>query len=584
MQDRRHGFKRLSRPGEHRQKEEILPPLLQKIEFYFKALTRSSDAYFFITDTRKSVTVLSENWVIDFGLPSRIVHDMEAVWIPRLHAADQAKVLPLRRFMLEERLKDDLDVEMRARDRNDTYVWLRCRSTLLRNAEGEPYFLAGMMVRMDRLNEADAVTGLLNRASFARGVRDALDNFRQTGTGGAILLMGLDNFKIVNETYNRAFGDRVLQSAAAQITNILPAGITPYKMDGDEFGIILPGAGEEQVQEIFREIQTCMSRQQFIDGKMYFCTVSGGTVMYPQNGREYLGLYKYAEAALSLAKRDGKNQNVIFSREQYNRWLRALTMRDTIKVSVENGCEGFSLFYQPQVEAVSQALNGAEALLRWRNPQGRMVSPMEFVPILEETKMILPLGKWILEEALKTCKKWRERIPAFRMSVNVSYTQIKDVTFLPFVFEVLERLALPPEAVALELTESMIVSDWSFLNQRFDEFRRRGIYIAMDDFGTGYSSLACLKNLSCDVVKLDRAFVRQILENEFDRQLVEYTVTLCHRMGMKVCIEGVEESSVYDIVTHECRADYIQGYLFGRPVAEPDFVRQYIEGEAAVDE
>ena len=206
---------------------------------------------------------------------------------------------------------------------------------------------------------------------------------------------------------------------------------------------------------------------------------------------------------------------------------------------------------------------------------------MEFVAILEETKMILPLGKWIIEEALKTCKKWREYVPDFHISINVSYAQIKDVTFFPFVFEMIDALGLPPDAVTLELTESMIVSDWTFLHQRFNEFREKGVRIAMDDFGTGYSSLVYLKKLPCDIVKLDREFVRHILENDFDRQLVEYTVTLCHRMGIKVCIEGVEETEVYNIVTKECRADYIQGYLFGRPASETDFVRQYMESEAA---
>lgn len=195
--------------------------------------------------------------------------------------------------------------------------------------------------------------------------------------------------------------------------------------------------------------------------------------------------------------------------------------------------------------------------------------------------MILPLGKWIIREALKTCRKWREAVPDFHMSVNVSYAQIKDITFLPFVFETLEALALPPEAVTLELTESMIVSDWTFLHQKFTEFRDRGVRIAMDDFGTGYSSLAYLKKLPCDVVKVDREFVRHITDNDFDRELVEYTVTLCHRVGIQVCIEGVEEEKVYDIVTKDCRADFIQGYLFGRPVSEEDFVRQYMEGGAA---
>ncbi len=553
-----------------------LPPLLQQIKFYFDVLTRSSDAYYFMADIQNGLTLISRNWVEDFDLPGENLPDMDAVWTPLLHPDDLPRYMGAQEAMFVRRVTDEHNIVYRARDREGQYVWLKCRGSLLVDEEKKPQFFGGVMVRLEHLNQADSVTGLLSKTPFENAVREALDDFRRTGVGGQIVLLGIDNFKIVNETYNRAFGDQVLRATAEQINNILPPGVTLYKMDGDEFGLILPGAGEGQVNRLFRAIQTCMSRQQFIDGRMYFCTMSGGTVAYPQGGRDYQVLYKHAEAALDLAKQDGKNNNVIFTREQYNRWIRSMEMRHTLKDSVENGCEGFELFFQPQVEAVSQKLVGAEALLRWKNPKGRMVSPMEFIPILEETKMILPLGKWIVEKACKVCRKWRERVPDFHMSINVSYPQIKDVTFLPFVEEAMERIGLPPNAVTLELTESIIVSDWSFLNQQFDEFRQQGIRIAMDDFGTGYSSLAYLKKLSCDVVKVDREFVKNIQERVFDRRLVKYTVDLCHSLNMKVCIEGVEDEAVYDIVTRDCQADYIQGYFFGRPVSEREFEETFI--------
>ncbi|WP_462332377.1 putative bifunctional diguanylate cyclase/phosphodiesterase [Schwartzia sp. (in: firmicutes)] len=556
-----------------------IPASLQRLRPYFEVLSRTSDVYYYIMDVESRVTILSENWVKDFGMGRNVISDMDAAWMPHIHPDDVEGLRKKKEEVLLHRKETRINTDYRAKDRDGKYVWLRCRGEILDNDRGMHPVLAGALTRLDQLNEADKVTGLLNKEQFGQAIREALDEFRRSGMSGEILLLGLDNFKIINETYNRSFGDEVLRVTAEQIQNILPEGTQLYKLDGDVFGVVLPGAGEGQVMKYFKAIQKCMSRQQFIDGKMYFCTVSGGTVAYPQGGKEYQALYKHAEAALDLAKRDGKNQNVFFTREQYNRWMRSLTMRDTIKTSVENGCEGFSLFYQPQVDAVSRRLKGAEALLRWKNPKGRMVAPMEFVPILEETKMILPLGKWIVREALKTCVKWRKVVPDFTMSINVSYAQIKDITFFSFVRDVIREYELPPEALTLELTESTIVSDWSFLNQQFDEFRQEGIHIAMDDFGTGYSSLAYLKNLSCDIVKVDREFVKHIIESEFDRELVQYTVTLCHGLGMQVCIEGVEEKDVYDIVTKDCGADYIQGYLFGRPFSEADFVEQYLTKE-----
>lgn len=562
----------------------VLPPMLDRIKFFFDILAKSSEAYFFATDIGSGLTMISENWVNDFGLKSgTVIRDMGEAWMSRIHPDDLPRFVAVEKAIFVEHKTDERRIDYRARNRFGEYVWLKCRGRLLKDGKGKPIFFGGIMTRLEHLNEADGVTGLLSKAPFQRAISDALDEFRRTGVGGAILMLGLDNFKIVNETYSRSFGDAVLKETAKQISNMLQQDMMLYKLDGDEFAILMPGAGETQTAKLFRAIQKCMTRQQFIDGKMYFCTVSGGTVFYPQSGREVMTLYKHAEAALDLAKQGGKNQHVVFTREQYNRWMRGLAMRDTIKTSVENRCEGFSLFYQPQVDSRTRGLVGAEALLRWKNPKGRMVAPMEFVPILEDTKMILPLGKWIVEEALNTCRKWRETFPDFVMSVNVSYIQIKDVTFFPFVVDAIKRVGLPPSALMLELTESTIVSDWTFLNQQFDEFRRIGIGIAMDDFGTGYSSLAYLKNLSCDVVKIDREFVKNILHSEFDCELVSYIVKLCHSMNMRVCIEGVEETDVFDIVANKCGADHIQGYLFGRPVSSSDFEEQYFEALAPKD-
>lgn len=308
-----------------------------------------------------------------------------------------------------------------------------------------------------------------------------------------------------------------------------------------------------------------------------FCTISCGTVIYPQAGKDYLVLYKHAEAALDLAKHDGKNNNCLFSKENYNRWVRSISMQEDLRVSVEKGCEGFSLFYQPQVDAVTHKLIGAEALLRWCNPKGRMVSPMEFIAILESTKLIIPVGKWIFETAVKQCLEWQKVNPGMSISVNLSYEQVKEASFKEFIKTCLEKYNVDPKLIVLELTESTIVSDWGNLNKLFDELRQQGIRIAMDDFGTGYSSLAYLKNLSCDIVKIDRAFVTHIAEseNDFDRRLVSYAIDLCHSVGIHCCIEGVETEEEYTLLRDRCHADTIQGYYYGRPEAPEIFEEKY---------
>ena len=558
-----------------------LSPLLKRYKFFFDLVKRTTDAYLFCTDMQTNVAMVSPNLVQDFGLPGEVILDFDKHWGPLIHPEERGLYMASMRAILKSRNVYEHFLEYRIKGKKGEYIWVCCRARVGLDRDGSPLVFVGMITRMARRNQADEVTGLLNKYQFEHGVKMALAGYRATGEGGAVFLFGLDNFKIVNETHNRLIGDQVLRHVARSVGSILPPMLTLYKLDGDEFAVIYPGAGEEQVNEMFTGIQRSLSQPQVVEGRTYFCTASAGTVFYPEGGKDSLVLYKHAEAAMDIAKREGKNRNCIFSKEQYNRWVRSISMRDNLRESVENGCTGFSLFFQPQVAADDQRLIGAEALLRWKNPKGRMVAPMEFIPILEETMLIIPVGRWIVEEALRVCRKWRKVVSDFKVSVNMSYEQVKDSSFKEFVNECLDRYAVPPEALVLELTESKIIADWNFVNREFDHFRKKGVAIAMDDFGTGYSSLATLKNLSCDIVKIDREFVKKILENDFDRRLVKYTVEICHSIGIKACIEGVEEEEEYELLRRECDADIIQGYLFGHPESVENFEEKFLAGKVA---
>lgn len=562
-------------------KNERIPlsPCLRRFKFFFDLLKQTTDNYLFFADMQEDLVIVSPNLVQDFDLPAEVMQDFDTYWAPLVHPEERSVYLAAIRGLMKTKSIFEHNMEYRVKTRQGEYAWIRCRGRVGMDREGNPSIFAGMMSRMAQRNQADEVTGLLNKYQFEHAVKLALGQYRATGEGGAILAFGLDNFKIVNETYNRVVGDIVLKRVGELIANVLPTPLTLFKLDGDQFAVIYPGASEQDVADIFASVQSTLSRPQDINGHQYFCTASCGTVFYPTAGKDYLVLHKHAEAAMDIAKREGKNRNILFSKDQYNRWVRSISMRDSLWDSVENGCLGFSLYYQPQISAVDQKLIGAEALLRWKNPKGRMVAPMEFIPILEETKLIIPVGKWIFEEAVKVCKRWRHIVPEFKVSVNMSYEQVKDLSFKNFVTECLLRHDMPPESVILELTESKIVADWSFINKQFDSFRKQGIAIAMDDFGTGYSSLASLKYLSCDIVKIDREFVKKILENDFDRKLVQYVVALCHSIGIKCCIEGVEEEAEYELLTRECKADSIQGYLFGHPESVENFEEKFLQME-----
>ena len=559
-----------------------LSPLLKRLKLYFDLLKRTTSGYLYVVDLENKVALTSPNIVRDFGIPAETMEFLEfrRAWRSIMHPTECERVTEVFDAVLQGRVKEGC-VEFRARTRKGDYEWVECRCAAALDREGKKTLYAGIFRLMGQRNRADAVTGLLNKYQLEQRMKAALDEARETGRGGALMILGIDNFKIVNEAYNRSFGDQVLREVAQRIKKILSTDFRLYKLDGDEFGIVYPGADEADVENLYRSIQTALLEPQPIQDRQYFCTMSGGTVFFPQFGKEYLVLHKYAESALTFAKQSGKNKNCIFSKELYNRWLRSLTAREDIRRSVEDGCRGFSLCFQPQVGADSQRIIGAEALLRWQNSKGRMVAPMEFIPLLEETQLMIPVGKWIADTAVGICRKWQEIIPDFRMSINLSYVQLRDPSFKDAVKACVERYGVDPKSIILELTEHTVTSDWNFINREFASLRECGLKIAMDDFGRGCSSLAMFKNLSCDIVKIDRAFVKEILSSDFDRRIVEYTVELCHSVGMSVCIEGVETEEEYELLTKTCKVDSIQGYLFGRPETQQGFEEKFLTHKGA---
>ncbi len=557
-------------------KRITLSPVLKEHKFIYDLMKNTTSDYAFMMDPVEGIFLASPSFVQAYDLPAETLENISGVLEPFVYMQDRKPLASL--FASVNSLTEgrERQLDFRMRDAKGDLSWLRLKGKIGLAKDGTPNLFAGTISQLARRNSADSVTGLLNRYQFIDDLTAALRTARETGGSGGLLVMGVDNFRTVNEAFNHEVGDIILRQISERILQNIPRGLSLYRLDGDEFGLIYPDADEEMLTEFFIRVQREFAHPQVYDGRQYIVTVSAGMVFYPQSARDPLILHKYAQAALDAAKSGGKNRLSAFSKEVYNRWLRSLTIQEQILQDVKAGCRNFELYFQPQVAGDDRHIVGAETLLRWKNSKGRMVAPMEFIKILEETKTIVPVGRWIFEQALRTCKEWRRSIPNFSMSVNMSYEQIKDLSFLEFIDDCLKRHDMPPDSVVLELTESKIVGDMKFVNARFDAFRSHGIKVAMDDFGTGYSSLASLKNLNCDIVKIDRAFVIRILENHFDQKLVEYTVDLCHSIGMTTCIEGVERPEEYDCLVKICKTDTIQGYLFGRPEPQEAFEKKFL--------
>lgn len=557
-------------------KRTPLSPILRQNKRIFDLMKNTTSDYAFMMDPAADVFLASPTFVRDYALPSETLTHVADVLHPLICVQDRRAFDAIFSSLMDVTEGRERQLDFRITNAKGDLTWLRLKGNIGLSEDGHPNLFVGTISQLARRNAADSVTGLLNRYQFTEDLGEALRTARETGKGGGLLVMGIDNFRTVNEAFNHEVGDAILREISECILQNVPRRLSLYRLDGDEFGLIYPEADEEMLREFFIRVQREFAHPQVYDGRQYLVTMSAGMVFYPQAARDPLVLHKYAQAALDTAKAGGKNRLNAFSKEVYNRWLRSLTIQEQILEDVKAGCRNFELYFQPQVAGDDQHIVGAETLLRWKNEKGHMVAPMEFIRILEETKTIVPVGRWIFEQALRVCKEWRKKIPNFCMSVNMSYEQIKDLSFLKFVEDCLHRHDMPPDAVVLELTESKIVSDLKFVNAQFDAFRLHGIKIAMDDFGTGYSSLSSLKNLNCDIIKIDRAFVMRILDNHFDQKLVEYTVELCHSIGKTTCIEGVESQDEYDCLVKICKTDTIQGYLFGRPEPQDVFEQKFL--------
>ena len=546
--------------------------VLHRIRLYFDTLQKTTENFLFVTDLKDSITMLSENFMESFALSGTLLRDMDRQWLPLIHSDDRENY---QRSIaaLADGSSQEHDIQYRVRYNSGDYGWVSCHGMIGKDADGKPVIFAGVITKLDKRVMADNVTGLRNRYAFDQELRRSLQENPESK--GAVVVVGLDNFHIINETYGHHFGDAALRQIAKNVANVLPPDIHLYKLDGDLFGMFWPDAMPEEIEIIFSSVQLAMREIRNAEDTIY-CTASAGAAFYPSDGEDAITLMKYAEAAMEMARRLGKDRICFFSKESYDRWRYDVSMQGLMQNSIAKGCEDFFLYFQPQVDAKDGRLLGAEALLRWQDSDGSIVAPMQFIPLLEKTRMIIPVGHWIIEQAVKTCKKWQKYMPDFQMSINISLYQLEEHMLYPFVADCLARYDINPRTIIFELTESQSVSDWEFVNEAFEHFHDLGIQIAMDDFGTGYSSLGLLKNFNCNIIKIDRVFVEDILSSEFNRNLVKYTIKLCHSIGMVVCIEGVEEEEPYIFLRDECDADIIQGFYFGRPEPEDEFVKRLI--------
>ena len=348
-----------------------------------------------------------------------------------------------------------------------------------------------------------------------------------------------------------------------------------YKLSSDEFIIVDITSDDKQTAvHLYNKIRENIN--QFIKKNHYTAifTISGGILpFYNLLENEYDEMMKRTDFSLNTAKKRGRNRYYIFNEQDYQRFLHLKDISDVLHAAVIHDFRGFSVALQPLVKAGCRQPFGAETLMRFSSGQFGTISPAEFIPILEESGLIIPAGRWIIREALQACKKLRETIPDFQVSINISQIQIEKSDVIQDISAELENAKLPPEALIVELTESALLEDNSNARHFLKELRKAGIRLALDDFGTGYSNFHYLNELRPDIIKIDRSFTAKAIKDAKEYDLLKRFCTMIHRLNIKICIEGVETEDEWEKI-RLMDPDYSQGYLWGKPCSFDELLQK----------
>jgi diguanylate cyclase (GGDEF)-like protein len=419
----------------------------------------------------------------------------------------------------------------------------------------------------------DALTGLPNRNLLHDRLRQAVYSQRNP-RAIAVVFMDLDHFKFVNDSLGHSVGDKLLKGMGERLRSVLREGDTVGRVGGDEFVLILNDQASEEV--IFRAMQRISAKVAEpidIEGKEMYVTCSAGISLYPQDGPDVDTLLKHADAAMYRAKEHGRNNFQFYTSEMNERVNERLSLEHALRRALER--REFLLHYQQKNDLRSGAIIGAEALVRWNHPEWGLVRPARFIPLAEETGLIVPLGEWVLHEACRQAREWLDHgLRPGVVSVNLSVRQFRQEGLVRTVSRILEETRLNPSQLEMELTESMVMHNVEAAIATLQGLKSLGVALSMDDFGTGYSSLSYLKQLPVDTLKIDRSFVRDIGAGEDPDEgvIAQAIISLGHSLRLKVIAEGVEtDAQVRFLKRHGC--DEVQGFLYGEPVAPDEYAR-----------
>jgi len=453
--------------------------------------------------------------------------------------------------------------------------------TAIHDEEGNVSHYAALFSDISELKESeqrirhlayyDPLTNLPNRRLFYDRLAMAIAHSHRGGTRLAVMFIDLDRFKNINDTLGHNVGDQLLEQVAQRLGTCLREDDSVSRTGGDEFLILLSDVQHyEDAAVIAQRIISTLTQPFAIAGNELVVTCSIGISFYPEDGEDQDSLVKHADVAMYRAKEQGRNTYRLFTNSMNEQARRRLEIETGLRQALDN--DEFEVHFQPIIDARSGKLVTTEALARWHHPEWGMVPPDEFIPLAEETGLIIPIGKKILDRVARQIVAWDCRIP---VSLNLSARQFADTRLVRYVSRILDRLSIPGNLLTLEITESVLMTDVETHIAQMQAFRDKGLRISIDDFGTGYSSLAYLRRFPLDCLKIDRSFVSELLDNDDARAIVSATINMAHSLRLKVVAEGVETAEQVEQL-RALGCDFMQGYHFSRPLPPKAFAEQVL--------
>ncbi|RRD95687.1 EAL domain-containing protein [Clostridiales bacterium COT073_COT-073] len=550
-------------------KESEFAKFLQSNHFdpvvFFKSVSMS-DYYLYIGDMQSGLFYISDEMKDHFGFQSNIVSNLLEAWQKRIDDQEEVAIYKMDMDMLMRGEKDVHDLRYRIKDKNGNDVWVHSHGRAKWNDDrSELLFIAGGVSRQEQNFIVDAVTNFPKEYAAMLKIREMQDK------NNTLTIIGftLNNFSEINELRGRHAADIFLRKISKKLTQNFDSKIVFYRLDGMRFiGIVLPDCAEEP-EKLIKEIKEVIARVYYGNNIMVQVPCSVGIIY--DAGEESLpqDILVNMVTLLAQAKQAPEKEYMVHSRQDsYSQRTRAqLTME--LSKDVLNGFKNFRVVVQPVVSTEKGEIASGEVLLRW-NFEGKDISPTVFIPMLEKSRLILPVGRWVLEQAIRTCHRTNAFLANFRLAVNISYYQILDATFLPFIKEMLQKYNLSGNQLILEITETHYDETPLKVREFVENCRKMGIEVAIDDFGDGYSSLAFLIKYPATIVKLDRSLINEMVSSQENINFISSIVYACHKFGKKVCAEGVENREEFEILK-DSGCDLIQGYYFYKPLELKDF-------------